>query len=62
MIKNQYEITENDLIYEVTEYENGTIVKSLKSQETIPIDPPTPLPTMEDKINYIYYKNMGVIA
>jgi hypothetical protein len=25
-------------------------------------DSPAPIPTLEDKVNYLYYKGMGVIA
>ena len=59
MIINQYE----DNGYLVTEYADGSSMKSIISTE-VPPPPPEPEPegmTMEDKINYIYYKNMGVI-
>lgn len=43
----------------IIEYDNGTIVKSLITQE---VETHVEVyPTLEDKINYLYYKQMGVI-
>lgn len=55
--------TENPFYYEIQSdiaklgqkmLEDGTFVD-------VPIEPTTPQPTLEDKVNYLYYKSIGVI-
>lgn len=47
----------------ITEYTKDGLTVSHIVKSPIPqeIEPEEPQPTLEDKINYIYYKNMGVI-
>lgn len=63
MITKSYEINENENTYIVNEYENGTIEKVLKVSinTTPPTETENTLPTLEDKINYLYYRDLGVI-
>jgi len=39
-----------------------TVSHTVKSIVPQPIEPKTPQPTLEDKVNYLYYKATGVIA
>lgn len=47
----------------VIQYSKDGITISHTVKALVPVEiVPTPQPTLEDKVNYIYYKSMGVIA
>jgi len=59
-VDEDYVLESNDIISEIgdigqVQQEDGTFI----TPEPTPTQPQT---TLEDKINYIYYKEMGVIA
>ncbi|WP_370221982.1 hypothetical protein [Cytobacillus sp.] len=51
--------------YQISEYSRDGVNVShtvkVPIQSEMPAEPEQQEPTLEDKINYIYYKNMGVI-
>lgn len=46
--------------YTIKNYSDGSSEKFLKSTGEISTSP-TPQPTLEDKVNYLYYKSKGVV-
>lgn len=62
MIKLLSEKVENGFLIREYSRDGVSVSHTIKTQEpTEPIEPTEQAPTLEDKINYIYYKNMGVI-
>lgn len=58
-VGNSYTLQSNEVESHIGEL--GQIMKQDGSFVNPSIAPTTPEPTLEDKINYIYYKQMGVI-
>jgi len=60
-IINEKEVIINGIIYIEKTFKNGAVIRYVKPSENITPEPTEPTPTMEDKINYLFYKAKGLV-